>query len=432
MSEAEQTIPVDPEIQQQLEYLRKGTVEMIREEELQKKLIVSRASGKPLTVKAGFDPTAPDLHLGHTVLFRKLKHFQDLGHTVVFLIGDFTARIGDPTGRNATRPPLTTEEVAANAETYKEQVFKILNPAQTRVDFNSRWFSPMSSSDLISLCSRYTVARLLERDDFSKRYQGGVPISIHELLYPLIQGYDSVALEADVEMGGTDQKFNLLVGRDLMREYGKPSQVVMTVPILEGTDGVQKMSKSLQNAIGIQEPPGEMFGKIMSVSDEMMYRYYELLTDASLAEIVRMREEAQSGSVNPMEQKMELARRIISDFHSRQQAKEAEQEFRRIFQERRQPAELASVTISAGQVIAKRDGAEAGGVQAVKLDRLLAKAGLAASASEAGRKLREGAVSLNGERYKEPHLRLDLTRPHELVIQVGRRHKKVIVEPETD
>ena len=262
----------DLDIQQQLEYLRKGTAEIIREEELQQKLLDSGQSQRPLRVKAGFDPTAPDLHLGHTVLLRKLKHFQDLGHTVIFLIGDFTGMIGDPSGRSATRPPLTREEVAANAETYKSQVFKILDPGKTRVEFNSTWLAKLSSVEVALLCSRYTVAQLLERDYFANRYRKGVPIAIHELLYPLFQGYDSVVLKADAELGGTDQKFNLLVGRDLQREYGQASQVVMTVPILEGTDGVQKMSKSLDNAIGLTEPPAEMFGKVMSISDEMMYR----------------------------------------------------------------------------------------------------------------------------------------------------------------
>ena len=317
MTEEKQNAPgADREIEQQLETLRKGAVEIIREEELRAKLVHARATKTPLKVKAGFDPTAPDLHLGHTVLLRKLKHFQDLGHTTVYLIGDFTARIGDPSGRNATRPPLTEEEIAANAETFKEQVYKILDPEKTRVEFNSKWFSGMSSADLVRLGSRYTVARLLERDDFSNRYKNGIPISVHELLYPLMQGYDSVALHADVELGGTDQKFNLLVGRELQREYGQPSQIVMTMPILEGTDGVQKMSKSLGNAIGIQEPPQEMFGKIMSISDEMMYHYYELLTDLSLEDIAAMRQKAESGAVNPMELKIELARRILSDFHS--------------------------------------------------------------------------------------------------------------------
>jgi len=417
-------LSVDPAIEKQLEYLRKGAVEIIREEELRAKLAQSRASGKPLLVKAGFDPTAPDLHLGHTVLLRKLKHFQDLGHTVVFLIGDFTGRIGDPSGRNATRPPLTEEEIAANAETYKQQVFKILDPEKTRIDFNSRWLSELSSADMVGLCSRYTVARLMERDDFSNRYKNGVPISMHELLYPLVQGYDSVALKADVELGGTDQKFNLLVGRDLQREYGQPSQIVMTVPILEGTDGVNKMSKSLGNAIGIKERPGEMFGKIMSISDEMMYRYYELLTDLSLQEIAAMRQKAADGGVNPMDQKKELACRVISDFHSPEQARQAQEEFERVHQQRQLPSEIEtrSVKLEAGMapfgvefsaklIKGAATGAPAGD-HLIKLDHLLASVGLASSVSEAARKLREGAVYV-------------ARQPSDLVFKLGRRHVRV-------
>src|SRR5213594_714265 len=295
--------PVD----EQLTYIKKGSSEIVKEPELREKLEKSRAASKPLRVKAGFDPTAPDLHLGHTVLLRKLKHFQDLGHTVIFLIGDFTGMIGDPTGRSATRPPLSREQIAENAETYKAQVFKILDSRKTVVDFNSRWFSKFSAEDFIRLTAKYTVSQMLEREDFHKRFQEEKPIAMHELLYPLAQGYDSVALEADVELGGTDQKFNLLMGRELQRAYGQESQVVLTMPILEGLDGVQKMSKSLGNAIGIQEPPLEMYGKIMSISDEMMWRYYELLTDVSIAEIRKMREESAAGSSNPMKLKKQLA-----------------------------------------------------------------------------------------------------------------------------
>jgi len=427
MRDEKPATPADPEIERQIEYLRKGAVEIIREEELWKKLAHSRAANKPLIVKAGFDPTAPDLHLGHTVLLRKLKHFQDLGHTVIFMIGDFTARIGDPSGRSVTRPQLTEAEVAANAETYKEQVFKILDPEKTRVDFNSRWLSKLSSADLVRLCSKYTVARLLERDDFSTRYKGGIPISLHELLYPVLQGYDSVALEADVELGGTDQKFNLLMGRDLQREYGQSSQVVMTTPILEGTDGVNKMSKSLGNAIGIKDPPGEMFGKIMSISDEMMYRYYELLTDLSVKEIADMRELAKSGFVNPIETKAELAQKIVSDFHSEQAAFEARKEFVRVFQERKQPAEMdtRSLAVEAFRIRDASHGFDVVVAYPIKLDRLLATLGLASSVSEAGRKIREGAVSINGQRWREP---LYMLSTNELVVQVGRRHMRVVLE----
>ena len=412
----------DPKIEQQLEYLRKGAVEIISEGELREKLLQAHQAVRPLRIKAGFDPTAPDLHLGHTVLLRKLKHFQDLGHTVIFLIGDFTGRIGDPSGRTATRPPLTPEEVAANAETYKTQVFKILDPERTRVEFNSVWLSQLSSEEMVRLCSRYTVARLLERDDFSNRYKKGVPIFVHELLYPLLQGYDSVILQADVELGGTDQKFNLLVGRELQREYGLAAQVVMTVPILEGTDGVQKMSKSLSNSIGLTEPPQEMFGKLMSISDEMMYRYYELLTDLSVAEIGKLRAKAASGAVNPMEIKIDLARRIISDFHSAQAARKAEEEFRRVFQRRERPTTAEEIRVPVADNLNKQR-------DSVKLDRLLARAGLTSSVSEAARKLREGAVKINGERCQELFYRVDATRITELLVQVGRRHLKVVLEP---
>lgn len=404
---------LDPEIERQLDYLRKGTAEIIREEELRQKLTAARDKKTPLRVKAGFDPTAPDLHLGHTVLLRKLKHFQDLGHTVIFLIGDFTGRIGDPTGRNATRPPLSEADVASNAETYKEQVFKILNPEKTVIEFNSKWLSAFSSADMVKLCSRYTVARLLERDDFSKRYQGGHPISVHELLYPLFQGYDSVALRADVEMGGTDQKFNLLVGRDLQRECGQPSQVVMTMPILEGTDGVNKMSKSLGNWIGVKEPPAEMFGKLMSISDEMMYRYYELLTDMSAAEIAALRAQVASGALHPMETKIALAKRIIADFHSSDAAQQAEDGFRRVFQNREQPTEVETITLPE---------------KAEKLNKLLAAAGLAESVSEATRKVKEGAVTVNGEKCRDPLQIFQVAGGTELLLRVGRQFKKVVAE----
>jgi tyrosyl-tRNA synthetase len=311
-----------PPVDEQLTYLKKGSAEIIRESELRAKLEKSRATGKPLRVKLGMDPTAPDLHLGHTVVLRKLKHFQDLGHTAIFLIGDFTGMIGDPTGRSATRPPLTREQIEQNAETYKAQVFKILDPAKTVVDFNRRWFGPMSSDEFVRLAARYTVSQLLEREEFHKRFSEEKPISLHELLYPLVQGYDSVALEADVELGGTDQKFNLQVGRELQRAYGQESQVVLTTPILEGLDGVQKMSKSLGNAIGIHEPPLEMYGKVMSISDEMMWRYYELLTDLSLQQIEGRKLVVKSGQ-NPMLLKKDLALRIVGDFHSGPEAQKA-------------------------------------------------------------------------------------------------------------
>src|SRR5436305_2240173 len=335
--------PVD----EQLEYIKKGSAEIIRESELRDKLANSIKTGKPLRIKAGFDPTAPDLHLGHTVLIRKLKHFQDLGHTVIFLIGDFTGLIGDPTGRNTTRPPLTREEIDKNAETYKTQVFKILDEKKTVVDFNWRWFSKFSAADFVKLAAKVTVSQMLEREDFHKRFQEEKPIALHELLYPLAQGYDSVALEADVELGGTDQKFNLLVGRELQRHFGQESQVVLTMPILEGLDGVQKMSKSLGNAIGINEPPLEIYGKIMSISDDMMWRYYELLTDVQIADIEKMKRES-----HPMEAKKDLACRIVTDFHSAEAARKAGEDWAKQFQKRETPDVIEQAMVSLSKIIA--------------------------------------------------------------------------------
>src|ERR1700757_2667286 len=334
-------------VDEQLAYIKKGAAEIIRESELRAKLVKSRASGKPLRVKLGMDPTAPDLHLGHTVVLRKLKHFQDLGHTIIFLIGDFTGMIGDPTGRSATRPPLTREQIEENAETYKAQVFKILDPVKTVIDFNSRWFSKFSAEDFIRLTAKSTVSQMLEREDFHKRFQEEKPIAMHELIYPLAQGYDSVALEADVELGGTDQKFNLLVGRELQRAYGQESQIVLTTPILEGLDGVNKMSKSLGNAIGIHESPLEMYGKIMSISDEMMWRYYELLTDVSLAEI-----ESHKKARHPMDSKKELASRIVSDFHSPEAARAAADQWMTQFQLKQTPQNLEAVQVNYEKIAA--------------------------------------------------------------------------------
>src|SRR5271168_5111487 len=317
-------------IDEQITYLKKGLVDLIREEELRERLIQSAKTGRPLRIKAGFDPTAPDLHVGHTVLLRKMKHFQDLGHTVIFLIGDMTGLIGDPTGRNVTRPPMTREELDRNAETYKSQVFKILDPAKTEVRFNSQWLGALKFEEVVKLCSKYTLARILERDEFSKRLKENVPITMHELLYPLSQGYDSVALEADVEMGGTDQKFNLLVGRELQRDYGQAPQIVATVPLLEGLDGVEKMSKSKGNYIGITEAPEEMFRKVMQIGDELVFRYYELLTDLPLAEIGAIRLEIEAGRLHPRQAKIELAKRIVRDFHSAEAAEEAARSFEQV------------------------------------------------------------------------------------------------------
>ncbi len=365
-------------LDEQIAYLTKGAEETIRVEELRAKLERSAKTGKPLRVKAGFDPTAPDIHLGHTVLIRKLRHFQNLGHTVIFLIGDFTGLIGDPSGQNVTRKPMTSEEVAANAETYKKQVFKILDPEKTVVDFNSRWLGELTGRDWITLCSRYTVARMLERDDFSKRLGEQRPIAIHELLYPLAQAYDSVALEADVELGGTDQKFNLLVGRAIQSEYGQESQVIMTMPILEGLDGVQKMSKSLGNYVGITEPPAEIFGKVMSISDELMWRYYELLTDLGPGEIRTLRNSLDIGDAHPVNVKKQLARRIVGDFWGQDAAHEAQDSFEAQFQAKTVPADVPTETYPFG-------GPE-------KLSRILPLLGLAPSGTEAQRKIKEGAV----------------------------------------
>ena len=365
-------------LDEQLAYLTKGAEETIRVEELRARLERSAKTGKLLRVKAGFDPTAPDIHLGHTVLIRKLKHFQDLGHTVIFLIGDFTGMIGDPSGQNVTRKPMTPEEVAANAETYKKQVFKILDPEKTVVDFNSRWLGKLTGRDWVTLCSKYTVARMLERDDFSKRLKEQRPIAVHELLYPLAQGYDSVALQADVELGGTDQKFNLLVGRGIQPEYGQEPQIIMTMPILEGLDGVQKMSKSLGNYVGVTEPPGEMFGKLMSISDELMWRYYLLLTEKPDADIARERQDVQSDRENPLDLKKTLAFHVVSDFHGAAAAQVAEHEFEVQIRKKGVPDGTMFRTYNYRPPI--------------KLFRLLVDIGLCTSNSEAQRKIKEGAV----------------------------------------
>lgn len=427
-----------PAVAEQMAYIKKGSAEIIREPELVAKLERSLKTGKPLRVKAGFDPTAPDLHLGHTVLMRKLKHFQDLGHTVIFLIGDFTGMIGDPTGRSATRPPLTREQIEQNAETYKSQVFKLLDPNKTMVDFNSHWFSKFTAEEFIRLAAKFTVSQMLEREDFHKRFQEEKPIALHELLYPLAQGYDSVALEADVELGGTDQKFNLLVGRELQRAYSQESQVVLTMPILEGLDGVQKMSKSLGNAIGIHEPPLEMYGKIMSISDAMMWRYYELLTDVSITEIEKMQRESAAGRAHPMGLKKELAQRIVADFHSPEAANRAADDWGRQFQKNQAPEEMEEVEVQLGDVTvpdAVSGGADRtlqeidlgldGAGAVVKVDKLIKAAGLAASVSEAGRKLKEKAVAIDGEVIQSPAVKVSVKEP--FTLRVGRRIKKVFL-----
>ncbi|HZE27790.1 MAG TPA: tyrosine--tRNA ligase [Terriglobales bacterium] len=414
--------PVD----EQLAYIKKGSAEIIRESELRAKLEKSRATGKPLKVKAGFDPTAPDLHLGHIVLLRKLKHFQDLGHTVIFLIGDFTGMIGDPTGRSATRPPLTRLQIDRNAETYKAQVFKILESAKTVVDFNSRWFSKFSAEDFIRLTAKYTVSQMLEREDFHRRFLEEKPIAMHELLYPLAQGYDSVALEADVELGGTDQRFNLLVGRDLQRAYGQESQVVLTTPILEGLDGVNKMSKSLDNAIGIHQPPLEMYGKVMSISDEMMWRYYELLTDVSPASIEKMKRETATGAAHPMALKKDLARQIVSDFHSAQAGTRAGEDWARQFQKNETPEELESATVPVAEVEAAGAATEilSQPERRLRLDKILARIGLADSVSDAVRKIKQKAVKIDGEVKTDAVIFWDVGNV--MTVRVGRKIKRVV------
>ncbi len=383
-----------------LDIIKRGTVDVLLEEEMIKKLEENR----PLRIKAGFDPTAPDLHLGHTVLLNKLRQFQDLGHEIMFLIGDFTGMIGDPTGKSATRPPLTKEDVAENAKSYQEQTFKILDPDKTRVMFNSTWMNKMSSADLIQLAAKHTVARMLERDDFSKRYKSGQSIAIHEFLYPLIQGYDSVAMEADVELGGTDQKFNLLVGRQLQEAWGQKPQVVLTMPILEGLDGVQKMSKSLNNYIGITDPANEMFGKIMSISDDLMWRYFELLSFKSLNEIEKLSVSIEEG-VNPRDVKFLLAEELVERFHSAGDAVKAKEAFIGRFQKGRIPDEMPEVQV-------KSEGGE------IRLSNLLKEAGLTSSTSDAMRMIKQGAVKIDGEKIPEQQAIKIGTKQ---VYQVGKR-----------
>src|SRR5258708_6172449 len=396
-------MPNFPPVEEQLAYIKKGAAEIIRESDLRERLENSYKSGKPLRVKAGFDPTAPDLHLGHSVLIRKLKHFQDMGHTVIFLIGDFTGMIGDPTGRSVTRPPLTREEIDRNAETYKAQVFKILDPQKTVVDFNTRWFSKFTVEDFIRLAARFTVSQLLEREDFHRRFQEEKPIALHELLYPICQAYDSVALQSDVELGGTDQKVNLLMGRALQKDYGQPPQIALTMPLIEGTDGVQKMSKSYGNYIGINEPPQEIYGKVMSISDQLMWRYYEVLTDVTAAEIEQMKANAASGKQHPMALKKALARRIVEDFHSSQAAQDAETNWSKQFQRDEVPENVETVSISSAQVYVKEIEVVEGGippyyplfdfkevakgafVPLFRLDKIVTLAALSSSNSEAVR-----------------------------------------------
>jgi tyrosyl-tRNA synthetase len=390
-------------VPEQLAYLKKGFSEIIREEDLKARLTEAAKTGRPLRVKAGFDPTAPDLHLGHTVLLRKMKHFQDLGHTVIFLIGDGTGMIGDPTGRNITRPPMTREDINRNAETYKAQVFKILDAEKTEIRFNSEWLDKLKFEDILRLCSKYTVARILERDDFTKRLKDGTPISMHELLYPLVQGYDSVMLECDVELGGTDQRFNLLVGRELQRDFDQPAQIVATTPLLEGTDGVEKMSKSRNNYIGITEPPKVMFRKVMGISDELMWRYWELFTDLSLPQIAALKQR------EPMAVKMDLAGRIVADFHSQGAAAQALEDFNREVRQGAAPDDIEEVNYGcAGDI---------------RIPQMLHAIGLAPTRTDAERLIKAGAVEINGVRtgmvfHAEPGV---------YTVRAGKKWKRVIV-----
>ncbi len=413
-----------PRVDEQLAYLGKGAAEIIRESDLHERLEKSRQSGTPMRVKAGFDPTAPDLHLGHTVLIRKLRHFQDMGHTVIFLIGDFTGLIGDPSGRSTTRPPLTREQIDQNAETYKAQVFKILDRDKTEVRFNSEWLDKLGYEGFIRLAAKFTVSQMLEREDFHKRFLEEKPIAMHELLYPIAQGYDSVALKADVELGGTDQKFNLLMGRELQRHYGQPPQIVLTTPLLEGTDGVQKMSKSYGNYIGITEAPQEIFGKVMSISDELMWRYYELVTDVSMADIERMKRDVASGAAHPMKLKQELGKCIVADFHSRQAAEQAAQDWSRMFQKDEVPEDLPLLAIPFAEVSAPHASLSDGHIQ-IKLDKLLARTGLATSVTDGVRKLKQNAVRINGELKTEIVVTVD--RNAEFTLRAGKRMVKVAI-----
>ncbi len=402
-----------------MDLLEKGAAEIIRVVDLRERLEDSRRTGRPLRVKAGFDPTAPDLHLGHTVLMRKLRHFQQLGHTVVFLVGDFTSLIGDPTGRNVTRKPLTREQIDENAETYKQQVFKILDEKATEVRYNSEWLGKLGYEGTIRLTAHFTVSQMLERDDFSKRFHAEQPIGLHELLYPVMQGYDSVALECDVELGGTDQKFNLLCGRELQRHYGQKPQIVLMTPILEGTDGVQKMSKSLGNAIGINEPPGEMYGKLMSINDELMWKYFLFLTDFRLSEIEVLKADAAAGRVHPMEVKKRLARTITAGFHGEAAAVSADENWARMFQQKETAEDLEEVAVRYADVA----GGEA---NQIRLPKLLLALGLAASGAEANRKIAERAVKLDGEPAENALLTLG-SLPVRIVVRLGKRAKAAVI-----
>jgi tyrosyl-tRNA synthetase len=394
-------------VAEQLAYLKKGSAEIIREAELQTKLEKSAKTGKPLRVKLGVDPTAPDIHLGHTVVIRKLKHFQEMGHTAVFLIGDFTAMVGDPTGQSETRPPLTREQVNANAETYLEQVFKILDRGKTEIRYNSEWLDKLSSYDIVRLCAKYRVARMLEREDFYARLTNQQPIAMHELLYPLLVAYDSVVLESDVELGATEQKFNLLMGREIQREYGQESQVAFTMPILVGLDGSRKMSKSLGNYVGITEAPDQIFGKMMSIPDELMWSYYELVTDRTPEEIAKLKNDVSSGSTHPMDVKMLLAQEVVGGFHGEAAARKASEMFQRVFRDRQAPQEAPVKNLAAGAP------------QMIKT--LLTTLELATSVSEAERLVKQGAVEIDGQRIDDPRKEVDLSKGRDFLLRAGKK-----------
>jgi tyrosyl-tRNA synthetase len=412
-------LPVD----EQMDLLQKGAAEIIRVSDLRERLEESRKTGRPMRVKAGFDPTAPDLHLGHTVLMRKLRHFQQLGHQVIFLVGDFTSLIGDPTGRNVTRKPLTREQIDANAQTYQEQVFKILDSEKTEVRYNSEWLSKLGYEGTIRLASHFTVSQMLERDEFHRRFQAEQPISLHEFLYPLMQGYDSVALECDVELGGTDQRFNLMGGRELQRQYGQKPQIVLMTPILEGLDGVQKMSKSLGNAIGINEPPQEMYGKLMSISDDLMWKYWIFLTDLKQSEVEALQAEFAAGTLHPMEAKKRLARSIVADFHSAEEAARADENWALMFQQKGTAEDLEEVSVAYADLVGP--SGPPGGL-AIRLPKLLIQLGLAASGAEASRKIAERAVKLDGEVATNAIIQLPKL-PARIQVRLGKRAKVALI-----
>jgi tyrosyl-tRNA synthetase len=427
-------------INEQLTLLSKGAAEIIREEDLRAKLESSCKTGNPLRVKLGVDPTAPDLHLGHTVVLRKLRHFQEMGHTAIFLVGDFTAMVGDPTGQSETRPPLTHEQVRANMKTYLEQVDKILDRSKTEIRYNSEWLGKLTGHEMIQLCAHYRLARMLEREDFRSRLANNLPIAVHELLYPLLVAYDSVVLEADVELGATEQKFNLLIGREIQREYGQPSQVALTMPILVGLDGERKMSKSFGNYIGINEPPGEMFGKLMSISDSLMWSYYELLTDLSSRDLVRLQGEVKDGIVHPMDAKMQLAHIIVASFHGEDAARKAAEEFRRVFREHQAPEHptecriggvaggLAMIRIVRGDIVDALNW-PVGSTGKVRLSALLVPLADIPSRSEAERLIKQGGVEIDGQREDDVKREIDLSRPAEFLLRAGKKKfLRIVVE----